>query len=117
MLGSEPVGGYISSRPEGADYIKVKTYSIDNLFDAGELPEIQFMRRDIEGSELSALRGAQSMLQRARPRICIEALDGELYRKINNILGTFGYKAYKFDDRGKNNFSSFSPCPNVFFII
>jgi FkbM family methyltransferase len=118
MLGSEPVGGYISSRPEGTDYIKVNTYSIDNLFDAGELPEIQFMKLDIEGSELSALRGAQFMLQRARPRICIEALDGELYRKINNILITFGYKAYKFDDRGNlNNFSSFYPCPNVFFII
>jgi FkbM family methyltransferase len=118
MMGSEPVGGYISSRPEGTDYIKVKTYSIDSLFDAGTLPEIQFIKLDIEGSELSALRGAQSMLQRSRPRICIEALDGELYRKINNLLISFGYKAYKFDNRGNlKNFSRFHPCHNVFFII
>jgi FkbM family methyltransferase len=72
MLGKEPVGGYISSRPEGTDYIRVNTYSIDNLFDAGELPEIQFIKLDIEGSELSTLRGAQSMLQRERPRICMK---------------------------------------------
>jgi FkbM family methyltransferase len=118
VLDRGPVGGYISLHPEGENYSNVATYSIDSLFEAGDIPEVQFIKLDVEGSELSTLIGAQYMLQKAKPRICIEALDGELYDKINSFLSSLGYKAYKFDDKGNLNiFSRFSPCPNIFFIV
>jgi hypothetical protein len=49
------------------------TDSIDALVQRGAIGRVDFIKLDIEGSELSALRGADSTLRRFRPRLAIAA--------------------------------------------
>jgi FkbM family methyltransferase len=49
------------------------TESIDALVRRGAIGRVDFIKLDIEGSELSALRGADSTLRRFRPRLAIAA--------------------------------------------
>lgn len=71
--------------------------TIDHLIQKGELDRVDFIKMDIEGSELRALRGAEESLRRFKPKLAIS-----LYHKIEDFyeiplyldgLG-LGYKFY-----------------------
>lgn len=47
------------------------TLAIDDLVQHQNLPNVDFIKMDIEGSELSALRGAKQTIQRCRPKLAI----------------------------------------------
>ncbi len=50
-----------------------RTETIDSLVERGEIARVDFVKLDIEGSELQALRGAEATLRRFRPRLAIAA--------------------------------------------
>jgi hypothetical protein len=50
---------------------KVQTFKIDDLINRGDLPRIDFIKMDIEGAELEALRGTESVLRQFRPKLAI----------------------------------------------
>lgn len=71
--------------------------SIDNLVDEGRIRQVDFIKMDIEGAELKALRGAEQTLRRFKPKLAIS-----LYHKPEdfcdipawlNQLG-LGYRFY-----------------------
>ena len=47
------------------------TTTIDEIVLNDNIPRIDFIKMDIEGSELSALRGAESTIRRCRPKLAI----------------------------------------------
>lgn len=51
----------------------VGTETIDGLLERGEVDRVDFIKLDIEGAELSALRGAENTLRRFRPSLAIAA--------------------------------------------
>lgn len=57
------------------------TESIDALVERDAVRRVDFIKLDIEGSELSALRGAESTLRRFRPRLAISA-----YHKPDDLI-------------------------------
>jgi hypothetical protein len=112
-----PVAAFTSLQPQGINSTLVKSFSIDDLLGTNEIQEVQFIKLDVEGAELRALNGAKSMVQKAKPRICIEAWDKESYEQTNALLSTFGYKSHVFDSLGNlDTFSTFYPSSNVFFL-
>jgi FkbM family methyltransferase len=112
-----PVSAFTSAEPQGTNTTKVNAFSIDGLFASGQIQDVQFMKLDVEGAELRALNGAKEMLKRAKPRICLEAWERDLYAEIFACLGPLGYKPYVFDGGGNlQAFTSFVPSPNVFFL-
>ena len=79
--------------------LKVVSITMDNLVKKYGLKRINFIKMDIEGSELSALHGAQKTLKKFKPIICLES-DIQNFSKIYNFLKKFSYKAYLFNDDG-----------------
>ena len=59
----------------------VPTETIDHLVQTGRIERVDFIKMDIEGSELAALRGAEASLRRFKPRLAIS-----LYHKITDLF-------------------------------
>jgi FkbM family methyltransferase len=79
--------------------LKVVSITIDSLVKKYRLKRINFIKMDIEGSELSALKGAKKTLKQFKPIICLES-DVKNFSKIYNFLKKFSYKAYLFNNNG-----------------
>lgn len=79
--------------------LKVVSTTLDNLVKKYDLKRINFIKMDIEGSELSALHGAKKTLKKFKPIICLES-DIKSFSKIYNFLKKFSYKAYLFNNNG-----------------
>jgi FkbM family methyltransferase len=65
------VGTAAAGGANGGDALQVPSASIDALVEEGALDRVDFLKLDIEGAELEALRGAQATLRRDRPRLAI----------------------------------------------
>jgi FkbM family methyltransferase len=55
---------------KSSDYI-FKTESIDHLLESGRIEKLDFIKMDIEGAELPALRGAEKSIRRFKPDMAI----------------------------------------------
>ncbi len=60
-----------NSKIAGEETFDCEVVSLDEFYN-GELPGLSFIKIDIEGAELFALRGAQQIIQKYRPVILIE---------------------------------------------
>jgi FkbM family methyltransferase len=61
----------VGSRGGATDSRQVESLSIDDLIERQGLGRADFIKMDIEGSELEALRGAEATLRRCRPKLAI----------------------------------------------
>jgi FkbM family methyltransferase len=59
------------SRCDSSGLLKVKTVSVDDFVKAQGLSRVDFIKMDIEGSELAALRGSCDTLRRFCPKLAI----------------------------------------------
>ena len=88
MLGVSSVAG---SPEAGSHEVVVPAVVIDDL----ELTDVRFIKMDIEGHELVALRGAEATVRRDRPYILVE-LEERLQpvAPVVELLGSWGYTGY-----------------------
>lgn len=49
----------------------VQTLAIDELVSSGDFPRIDFIKMDIEGAELQALKGSEKILRQFKPKLAI----------------------------------------------
>ena len=97
---SKGVGSASITRNFGKKKIlRVNSKTIDNLVKNYGLKKVNFIKMDIEGCEFLALNGARKTIQKFKPIICLEC-DVKSFKKINNFLKRFSYKAYLFDSNG-----------------
>jgi FkbM family methyltransferase len=68
--GSGP-GTHLTPRPKDSSAKEVKTFSIDDLMQEKKLRRVDFIKMDIEGAELEALKGAKNTLLRFKPKLAI----------------------------------------------
>jgi hypothetical protein len=54
-----------------AFHSSIPTRTIDSLVDEGAVARVDFLKMDVEGSELRALQGAEMTLRRWKPRLAI----------------------------------------------
>ena len=64
-------GTKVSSACEDPGASRVETLKIDDWVACGDYPRIDFIKMDIEGAELEALRGSEMVLRRFRPKLAI----------------------------------------------
>ncbi|MBK9284690.1 MAG: FkbM family methyltransferase [Sphingobacteriaceae bacterium] len=72
----------------------VPTITLDTL--SQFVPKPDFIKIDVEGSELKVLNGSTKILQEIRPKIYIEVVD-ELNKDITKIFKFYEYSLFKFD--------------------
>jgi FkbM family methyltransferase len=61
------------SRPQPDGAVQVGTIAIDDFVRAHDVPRVDFIKMDIEGSEREALRGAADTIRRFKPKLAISA--------------------------------------------
>lgn len=64
-------GTKVREKSKTPSALKVETLSIDDLVRRDYLPNIHFVKMDIEGAELTALKGAEKSIRRFKPKLAI----------------------------------------------
>jgi FkbM family methyltransferase len=81
----------------------VPAITLDSLLESEPPERVDVIKMDIEGGELSALRGAHEILSQHRPALLLELSDRALaYQKatsaeVLSVLESHGYRVYGFD--------------------
>lgn len=75
---------------DGEDFIELPVTALDLQV---ECSEATFIKMDIEGSELAALRGAQGIIRRNHPRLAIC-----IYHSLEDMVGIIEYVHEKFPE-------------------
>lgn len=91
--------GEVKAQDEG---FEVNTITIDSL----KLPEVTLMKIDVEGHELSVLKGCKKTIERCRPVIFFEANDLE-WLDAYKFLDKLEYNFYWVGCRSKPNRPTF----------
>jgi FkbM family methyltransferase len=76
--------------------MRVRVHSIDELLRAGRLPRPNFIKMDIEGAEVDALRGAAGALRDCRPTILLSTHGREVRLECESLLRELGYRLQPF---------------------
>jgi FkbM family methyltransferase len=72
-LSSHAIHASAAPREKGYGAIKRNVVTIDSLIESGAAPPPDVIKMDIEGGELSALRGAKNLLSTRQPAVIFEA--------------------------------------------
>lgn len=104
--GPEGHKGISSLRPleSASQSLTVEAIAIDDL--AHEIGTVDFIKIDVEGAELLALRGMQKVVDRDRPFMIIEFTDsylrsfGHTAKQMAEWLQEYGYHLYRVEDYG-----------------
>ena len=97
--------GYESTLIDHEEPVEIQ--ALDNLEAVEKLARIDVMKLDVEGGELSLLRGARASLTRFRPLILIELSDrtlgkqGASVAQTVELLTSSGYRMRRFGPDGK----------------
>lgn len=72
--------------------IKIRTVAIDKMVEQGKIPPPDYMKINIEGSEVEALKGAELVFQRTRPIIFLSTHGAGIHYECYRYLELLGYK-------------------------
>jgi FkbM family methyltransferase len=102
--GQNTIGATVSNPTvETAWHETVPVETIDELVAAEELERVDFIKLDVEGSEVDALEGARATIARFRPLMLLEAEDERLASQQRTkddfvqLVTGFGYELWIFD--------------------
>jgi len=91
--------------PEGE---AVSVVTMDGLYRDGVIPGADFIKIDIEGMELEALRGATELIRQQRPVIYFETLEPfravrgfDVFGEICALFHSLNYDLWGVDDKGR----------------
>lgn len=111
---SSLVRSWASSNAGSSEKVIVKTTTLDDyFFGKTQRPSPSFIKMDIEGGGVFALRGCDQCLSQVRPLLWIESHTPEEDRAISDILLRHNYLAYRLNNRrAVVNLHSTHPDPN-----
>lgn len=88
------------------DHIEVPTRRLDDY----DLDRVGFMKIDVEGHELSVLRGAEQTIRRGKPILLMELEDRHhphAVEEANRFLSALGYRGYFLTGEGMRSMAEF----------
>lgn len=86
--------------------IQVRTRKLDTLIKDYKVPHIDFIRMDIEGGEIIAIKGMQTILKRYKPKVLVElhcdVAGSDAIKNLLSLFIRFGYQVDCILDRDKD---------------
>lgn len=76
----------------GKGSIMVPTATLDSLVESGRILPPNYIKMDIEGSELLALQGARGTFQRYRPVLFLATHSRPIHKECCRLLESWGYE-------------------------
>jgi FkbM family methyltransferase len=86
---------------------EVRVITLDSIIESHNLARIDILKMDVEGGELNALKGAQSILALHKPIILLEIVEAALKHQgasreaVLDFLQSFGYRFLIFGPTGR----------------
>lgn len=80
--------------------LTVRTVSLDELHEAGDLPRLDVLKVDVEGGETAVLAGAMHVLETFRPRILLATHGDATHAHCLDVLTSLGYTYRILPDTG-----------------
>jgi FkbM family methyltransferase len=103
--------GYNSLRPpnvpQPTSAVPVRVRTLDNWLSEKGIDRVDFIKLDVEGAELSVLKGARESLARTHPVLLVEVAQirtsawGYDAQEIGRFLEDMGYECFEILDEGK----------------
>jgi len=78
---------------EGGQSERVTVHALDGLRQQGILQHVDFMKCDVEGSELEVLRGSENLIKSLKPALLIE-VSRETSNEVFRFLQDLNYRAF-----------------------
>jgi FkbM family methyltransferase len=86
----------------GQGSITVPTAALDSLVEEGKVLPPDFVKMDIEGAELLALRGASRTFQRFRPVLFLATHGRSIEKECRTLLESWGYEWSSLENKPGN---------------
>lgn len=90
-------GGTLLPKP-GGNKFPVQTVRLDRIITESQHKNVGVMKIDVEGFEVSVLRGAERIVNESRPVIFFECIDEAIGSAVEGFLRAYGYNFYLLDD-------------------
>jgi FkbM family methyltransferase len=74
-------GSMVTKESRGNSDIRISTMSIDDFVKRDGVPKVNFIKMDVEGAELSALKGAAETIKKYKPKLAIA-----VYHNLNDLV-------------------------------
>jgi len=93
--------GYLTS-DSNPNSIEVEAITLDTHAEIQGIDHLDFIKMDIEGAEIAALRGGEKVIQRFQPIIAIEynraacRRAGSSWEELDHLLECYGYDRYTY---------------------
>lgn len=81
-------------------HLKVKTYCLDDLVEAGEIPRLDFLKIDVEGGEIDVLKGSRNTIVHNRPRMLLATHSEDTHAFVLEFLEEHNYQFQILDKDG-----------------
>lgn len=94
--GHRKQGAIVNGNQDLVQTIEVRTIKLDTFLQQGN-PRPRFIKMDIEGAELAALKGFARTIDEAQPIMIIELHEKRLDGEIGKFLIDHGYSIYRYD--------------------
>lgn len=80
---------------EGVHPVTIRTTSVDAYMRTHDLSDVDLMKIDVEGHEVSVFSGMKETLSASKPSILLEVKDAERAAEINRMLDGLGYRFFE----------------------
>lgn len=89
--------------------VSVQVRRLDSLWQELGMPEIDFVKMDVEGAEADVVRGASKFLQSCHPTMLVEANSPEQLGILRELLVPYGYQVTQPEGFAPHNHLFFHP--------
>lgn len=102
---NENTGSQFDKHLKVKEVIQVRTRTIESICQENSIDQIDILKMDIQGAELEALRGTESLLNEKRIRLIYAEVsfmpiytNGVLFYQLSDYLARFGYEIFNIYD-------------------